>query len=105
MVSKTLDASDSLNDRVLSVEYDAGVVDRTRGDFVAFQTALISLERHLRDLWSTLNLRPTFDESFGVLFTKQRELCEVTRYLSDSLLSRYNRYLTLVLSFYPNFDG
>ena len=96
MISKTLNPSDELNHRVLSVEYDAGVLDRTRGDFMAFQAALTSLERHLQDLWSTLNLRPTLDESCSALFTEQRELCEVTRCLFDSLLSRYDRYLTLV---------
>src|SRR5258708_31382279 len=105
MVSKTLDTSDDLNNRVLSVEYDAGVLDRTRGDFVAFQAALTSLERHLQNLWSTMNPRPTFDESFGALFTEQRELCEVTSYLLDSLLSRYDRYLTLVYSLYPHSNG
>ena len=105
MVSKTLDASHDIHDRVLSVEHDAGVLDLTRGDFMALQAALTSLERHLQDLWSTLNLRPTFDESFGPLFTEQRELCEVTRYLLDSLLSRYDRYLTLVWSLYPDSNG
>jgi hypothetical protein len=105
MVSKTLDTSDDLNARILSVEYEAGVLDRTRGDFIGFQATLTSLERRLQDLWRMLKLRPNFDESFGALFIEQRELCEVTRYLYDSLLGRYDRYLTLVQSFYSHSNG
>ena len=105
MISKTFNTNDHLNNRVLSLEYDTGVLDRTRGDFIALHAALTSLERHLQDLWSTLNLRLTFDESLGALFKEQRELCEVTRCLYDSLLSRYDRYLSLVQSFYPYSNG
>lgn len=105
MVSKTFNTNDDLKNRVLNLEYDAGVLDRTRGDFIALHAALTSLERHLQDLWSTLNRRPTFDELFGALFKEQRELCEVTRCLYDSLLSRYDRYLTLVQTFYPYSNG
>ena len=96
MASETLSTSDNHNDRVRSAETFARIVDRTRGDFVAFQAALTSLEKHLQNLWSTLNLRPTFDESFGALFTEQKGLCETTRSLFDGLVSRYDRYLTLV---------
>ena len=96
MVSQTLGTVENHNKRVRSAENVARAVDRARGDFVAFQATVTSSEEHLRDLWSMLNLRPTFNESFDALFTKQKGLCKVTRQLLDSLVSQYDRYLTLV---------
>ena len=43
MVSKTFNTHDDLKNRVLNLEYDAGVLDRTRGDFIALHAALTSL--------------------------------------------------------------
>ena len=96
MASQTLSTTGNHNDRVRSAEIFARVIDRTRGDFVAFQTALTSLEKHLQILWSTLSLRLTCEESFGALFTEQKGPCETTRTLFDGLVGRYDRYLTLV---------
>ena len=96
MASQTLSASSDHNERVRTAEAFSRVVDRTRVDFAAFQAALTSLEQVLQYLWSTLNLRPTFNESFGAQFAQQKQHCEVTRYLLDGLVSRYDRYLNLV---------
>ena len=96
MASETLDTSDNHNERVRDAEGLARTMDYTRSDFATFQAAFTSLEKHLQDLWSTLNLHPTFSESFGALFAEQKELCEGTRHLLDGLVSRYDRYLTLV---------
>ena len=51
MASKTLDMSGDHNDRVRNTESTARAVDRARGDFVAFQCALLSLERRLQDIY------------------------------------------------------
>ena len=96
MASQTLDMSDNHNDRLQNTEKYARAVDRARGDFVAFQAAVTSLERRLEDLWSTVTPRSTFHESFNTLFTEQKEHCKVTGHLLDSLVIRYDRYLTLV---------
>ena len=96
MASQTLDTSDNHNERVRDAEDYARAIDCTRGDFATFQAALTSLEKYLRDLWTTLDTHPSFSESFGALFAEQKELSEGTRYLLDGLVSRYDRYLTLV---------
>ena len=96
MASQTLGTDNDHNDRVRRAESFARAVDSTRSDFAAFQAALTSLEKCLRELWSTLNLRPTFNEPFGALFTEQKQLCEATYHLLDGLVSRYDRYLNLV---------
>ena len=85
MASKTLSTSDDHNDRVRSAENSTRLVDCTRGDFTVFQAALTSLEQALQYLWSTLKLRPTFNESFGAQFTQQKQLCEATYYLLDGV--------------------
>ena len=105
MASQTLSMSDGHNDRVRIAESFSRTLDCARGDFAAFQAALTSSEKHLQNLWSTLNLYPTFDEAFGALFTEQKGLCEATRSLLDGLVSRYDRYLNLVLSVYPGTNG
>ena len=96
MASQTFDMSGDHNDHVRNTESTARAVDRARGDFMVFQCALPSLERRLQDLWSTLHHRHTFSESFGTLLTEQKEYCKVTGHLLDSLVIRYDRYLTVV---------
>lgn len=96
MVSRTLDKRSDHEDRVKSAESSARTVDRTRADFVAFQAALTPLEKLLQDLWSTSNHRSTSNKSSIIIFAEQKEQCKVTGHVLDSLVSRYDRYLTLV---------
>ena len=96
MASYTLDMSDDHSRRVRRTENYSRVVDRSRGDFLASQASLTALEKYLHNLCNTLNLRPTFNESFVALFAEQREYFEATHHLFDSMVSRYDRYLTVV---------
>ena len=104
MASNTLDGSGDQIARVRIAEYevDARVTDMIRGDFMAFQSALTSLEEYLQGFLRILSLDPAIKESLGALFMELRRQCEVPRLLFDSLVSRYDRFLNLVLHLHPH---
>ncbi len=89
MASQMLDSGADHNARVRTAELDARVADMIRGDFMIFQSALTSMEEHLKDIWRVLNLDPAVKESFGVLFMKQRKEFEATNLLYDNIVTRY----------------
>ena len=105
MTSRTFDNSADHDARVRSAEVDARSADQMKGDFMAFQSALASLEEYLQDFWRILNLDPYIKESVGALFMEQRKQCEVTRQRLDTLVSRYDRFLNLVPYLHSHSNG
>jgi len=103
--SRSLDGVTDHNTRVRSAENYAGTADMMRGDFIAFKHALASLEQYFQQIWSLLSLDPNISESLGALFTEQKNSCEATSHLLDNIVSRYDRYLNLVLDPHPHFIG
>ena len=103
MASDTLDSGGDHDARVRGAEVGARVADMIRGDFMAFQSALTSLEEYLQDFLRILSLDPAIKESLGTLFMELRRQCEVPRLLFDSVVSRYDRFLNLVLHLHPHF--
>jgi hypothetical protein len=95
MVARTLGKESDHNYRVRRAEVCARIIDQTRGDFKAFQSALASVEK-CQDLWCTLNLDPTTRESLDTMLTEQKKQCEVTGHLLDNLSNRFDRNLNLV---------
>ena len=96
MASKSLDKNDDHNYRVRGAEISARMADHTKGDFMAFQAALTSLEKRLEDIWSILNPRFTFNRSFDARLIEQRERCEVACHRLDGMVIQYDRFLTLL---------
>ena len=97
MASRSLDNRGDHDARVRRAEVDSTVVDKMKYDFKAFQSALASLEGYLQDFWRILNLDAAIKESISTLLMEQRVRSEVTSLLLDNLVSRYDRFLNLVL--------
>ena len=97
MADTAMQSSADHGDRVRNAENAARVADTLRGDFAAFKSALIPLEGYFRDLWSAMKFDPATKESLVALFNEQKKLCEVTGHLLDNIVSRYDRFLGLVL--------
>ena len=96
LASKALDNSADHKDHFRIAELDARLSDMIRGDFLAFQSALTSLEEYLQDFCRILNLGPAIMESFGTVCMEQRTRCEVPNLLFVNIVTRYDRFLTLV---------
>ena len=62
-----------------AVERITTFADEMKGDFRAFQSALISLERYFQGLGDTMNLDLKTTESLGELITEQKNHCESLR--------------------------
>ena len=92
------------DERVRTAELDARITDMTRGDLVVFQYALTSLEECLQEFWNILQLDPAVKGSLNALFIEQRKQYEVTRILFDSVVSRHDRFLNLVLHLHHGFQ-
>ena len=105
MASNTLDGGGDHDARVRIAEVDARVADMIRGDFMAFQFALTSLEKYLQDFLRILRLDPAIEESLGALFMELRRQCEVPSLLFDSVVTRYDRFLNLVPHLHPHSNG
>lgn len=105
MASNTLDSGGDHNARVRVAEVDARLADMIRSDFKAFQSALISLEKFLQDFFRIQNLDPAVEVSLGALFMELRKECEVPSLLYDSIVTRYDRFLNLVLYLHPHSSG
>ena len=102
MASQTLDNSADHDALVRVAEQNARVADMIRGDFMAFQSALTSLEEYLQDFCRTLNPDPAIEDSLSALFIEKRKHCEVIKLLFDSIVSRYDRFLNLVPYLHPH---
>ena len=87
------------------VESFARYADIMSGDFIAFKHALVSLEQYLQDPCSLLNLDSDIRESLSASFAEQKRYCEVTSHLLNNVVSRYDRFLNLVLYLHPHSNG
>ena len=105
IASNTLDSGGDHHAQVQAAEVVATVADMIRGDFMAFQSALTSLEESLQDLYRILSLDPAVKESLGALFMELRRKCEVPGLLFDSVVTRYDRFLNLVSYLHPSSNG
>ena len=105
MASDTLDSGGDHDARVRVAEESARGADMIRGDFMAFQSALTSLEEYLQDFYRILSLDPAVKESLGALFMELRRKCEVPSRLLDSVVTRYDRFLNLVPHLHPRSNG
>ena len=105
LASRTLDSSADLNDRVRHAELTARVSDMTRGDFLAFQSALTSLEEYLQDFCRILSLDPAVEELFSAMCMEQRKRCEVPNLLFANIVTRYDQFLNLVPVFHSHSNG
>ena len=97
MATRTLDSGGDHDARVRTAELGARLSDMARGDFMAFKAALTSLEEILQDFWRILNLDPAIKELLCAMLIERRKQCEVTSLLFDNVVSRYDRFLNLVL--------
>src|SRR5258706_3591080 len=102
MTSRTLDGGDDHHGRVRAAEAFASHADRTRGDFVVFRKAFVSLEQSFRGSKFPFTFNAHIRESLNASFTEQKELCEVTSHLFDNIVSRYDRFLNLVSHLHPH---
>ncbi len=102
MTSRTLDDH---NDRVRAAEAIASHTNRTRGDFIIFRKAFVSLEQSFRGSKSPFLFNAHIRESLNASFTEQKELCEVTGHLFDNIVSRHDRFLNLVSHLHPHSNG
>jgi len=102
MPSRSLGNTANHEKRVWAGERITTLADEVKGDFRAFQSALISLERYFQGLGDTMNLDPKTIESLGELITEQKIHCEVTSHLVDNIVTRYDRFLNVVWWFYPH---
>jgi len=96
MASQTLGSRVGHGHLVRSVEIKSRITDMMRGDFLAFQSALTTLEKYFQALWCTMNLDPNIRGPLGALLTEQKKDCEVTSLLLDNIAGRYDRFLNLV---------
>ena len=97
MATRTLDSGGDHDARVRTAELGVRLADMIRGDFMAFKAALTSLEENLQDFWRILNLDPAIKESLCAVLMERRKQCEVISILFDNIVSRYDRFLNLVL--------
>ena len=100
MATRTLDSGGDHEARVRTAELGARLSDMARGDFMAFKAALTSLEEKLQEFWQILHLDIAIKESLCAMLMERRKQCEVTSLLFDNVVSRYDRFLNLVLCFY-----
>ena len=105
MASRILDSSADHDARVRIAEGDVRATDMTKGDLVVFQSALTSLEIYFQRIWNTLELDNDSKWPLLALLVEQKQYCEVTSLRLDNLVSRYDRFLNLVLSFCPQYKG
>ena len=105
MASQTLGSGADHDARVRTAELGARLADMIRCDFRAFQSALGSLEEYLQDFWRILNLDPAMKKSLGVLLMEKRKQREVIDLLWDHLVSRHDRFLSLVTYLHPRSNG
>ena len=102
MASRTLASDDDHIGRVRAAEAFARHADMTKGDLIIFMKAFGSLEQYFRESRSPFTFDPPTRESLNALFTEKKDRCEVTRYLFDNIVSRYDRFLDLVSHLHPH---
>ena len=105
MAIRSLDSGADHDARVRIAELDARLANIMRGNFRAFQSALGSLEEYLQDFWRILNLDPALKESLNALIKEQRKEGVAINILLDSIVSQYDRFLSLVTYLRPHSNG